>query len=136
VEWSVNPHLEWCPPGHGDLYTVLYGSGRLDTLLAAGIKYMFVSNADNLGATLDTDLLAYFASTNAPFMMECCTRTEADKKGGHLALRTSDGRLILRESAQCAKEDESSFQNVGLHKYFNTNNLWVRLDMLKQLMDR
>jgi len=54
AEWSINPHLEWCPPGHGDLYTALYGSGKLDALLADGIKYMFVSNSDNLGATLDT----------------------------------------------------------------------------------
>jgi UDP-N-acetylglucosamine pyrophosphorylase len=53
AEWSVNKHLEWCPPGHGDLYTALYGSGKLDELLADGVKYMFVSNSDNLGATLD-----------------------------------------------------------------------------------
>ncbi len=53
AEWSINRNLEWCPPGHGDLYTALYGSGKLDALLAAGIKYMFVSNSDNLGATLD-----------------------------------------------------------------------------------
>lgn len=51
--WPLNPHLEWCPPGHGDLYTALYGSGKLDALLADGVKYMFVSNSDNLGATLD-----------------------------------------------------------------------------------
>ncbi len=82
-----------------------------------------------------TDLLTYFASTNTPFLMECCERTEADKKGGHLGKRSADGQLILRESAQCAKEDSDSFQNVNLHKFFNTNNLWVRLDMLKQLMD-
>jgi UDP-N-acetylglucosamine pyrophosphorylase len=53
VEWKQNPHLEWCPPGHGDLYTALYGSGKLDELLAEGVIYMFVSNSDNLGATLD-----------------------------------------------------------------------------------
>jgi UDP-N-acetylglucosamine pyrophosphorylase len=51
--WAANPHLEWCPPGHGDLYTALYGSGKLQELLAEGVKYMFVSNSDNLGATLD-----------------------------------------------------------------------------------
>jgi UDP-N-acetylglucosamine pyrophosphorylase len=53
AEWTVNRNLEWCPPGHGDLYTALYGSGKLDSLLKDGIKYMFVSNSDNLGATLD-----------------------------------------------------------------------------------
>lgn len=136
AEWPVNPHLEWCPPGHGDLYTALYGSGKLDALLQRGIKYMFVSNSDNLGATLDVDLLAYFADSGKPFLMECCERTEADKKGGHLAVRVSDGRLVLRESAQCAKEDEAMFQDVSRHQFFNTNNLWVRLDMLKELMDR
>eukprot|EP00981_Chlorochromonas_danica_P008879 scaffold2324_cov163-Ochromonas_danica.AAC.19 len=135
VDWSINKHLEWCPPGHGDLYTALYGSGKLEALLQEGIKYMFVSNSDNLGATLDVDLLAYFASSNAPFLMECCLRSEADKKGGHLALRTADERLILRESAQCAKTDEGSFQDITRHRYFNTNNLWVRLDLLKDLME-
>ena len=53
VEWPTNKHLEWCPPGHGDLYTALYGSGKLRQLLDDGIKYMFVSNSDNLGGTLD-----------------------------------------------------------------------------------
>ena len=83
----------------------------------------------------ELDLLTYFASKDIPFLMECCRRTEADKKGGHLAVRTSDGQLILRESAQCAKEDEAAFQNVDKHQFFNTNNLWVRLDFLKKLMD-
>lgn len=88
------------------------------------------------GCLLCEDLLTYFAQKNMPFMMECCQRTEADKKGGHLALRTvPTPQLILRESAQCAKEDTDSFQDVSLHRFFNTNNLWVRLDMLKELMD-
>jgi hypothetical protein len=95
VEWSGNRQLEWCPPGHGDLYSALYGSGKLDALLAEGVKYMFVSNSDNLGATLDLDLLTYFAQSGMPFMMECCRRTEADKKGGHLALRSVRDSLSL-----------------------------------------
>jgi UDP-N-acetylglucosamine pyrophosphorylase len=55
---------------------------------------MFVSNSDNLGATLDLKILTHFATTDASFMMECCERTEADKKGGHLAIRNSDKHLI------------------------------------------
>lgn len=73
---------------------------------------MFVSNSDNLGATLDLALLTHFAESGSSFMMECAERTEADKKGGHLAVRAADGQLILRESAQCAKEDEAAFQDV------------------------
>lgn len=76
-------------------------------------------------------MLTYFAGNNIPFMMECCRRTEADKKGGHLAVRNADKHLILRESAQCDKADEKAFQDISVHQFFNTNNLWVRLDLLK-----
>eukprot|EP01082_Thalassiosira_pseudonana_P013199 g12575.t1 g12575 contig6:2182807-2183870(+) len=75
-----DPSNEWCPPGHGDLYAALIGSGRLAALLKSGYKYMFVSNSDNLGATLDLKILTHFADTNASFMMECCERTENDKR--------------------------------------------------------
>ena len=94
-----------------------------------------MSNSDNLGATLDLDLLTYFASCGAPFMMEVCRRTENDKKGGHLAVRNADKQLVLRESAQCADEDEKDFQNIDKHMYFNTNNLWLRLSALQKLID-
>ena len=136
VSWPAAPALEWCPPGHGDIYAALAGSGMLDALLGAGLKYMFVSNSDNLGATLDLDLLAHFAAEGAPFLMECAQRTAADKKGGHLAKRAGgDGGLLLRESAQCPKADEAAFQDVGRHKFFNTNNLWVNLPALKAKLD-
>eukprot|EP00550_Attheya_septentrionalis_P006652 CAMPEP_0198294146 /NCGR_PEP_ID=MMETSP1449-20131203/21071_1 /TAXON_ID=420275 /ORGANISM="Attheya septentrionalis, Strain CCMP2084" /LENGTH=1060 /DNA_ID=CAMNT_0043994017 /DNA_START=92 /DNA_END=3274 /DNA_ORIENTATION=+ len=131
-----DPSNEWCPPGHGDLYAALVGSGSLDSLLADGYKYMFVSNSDNLGATLDLKILTHFAGVDAPFMMECCERTENDKKGGHLAVRKEDGQLILRESAMCADEDEPAFQDITKHRFFNTNNLWVRLDKLKEIVDK
>jgi UDP-N-acetylglucosamine pyrophosphorylase len=133
VSWPANVELEWCPPGHGDLYPSLLGSGWLGRLLAAGVKYMFVSNSDNLGASLDLDLLGYFAASNQPFLMEVCERTASDKKGGHLARQ--DGKLLLRESAQCPEEDAASFQDIHKHRFFNTNNLWVRLDRLKELLD-
>jgi len=94
-----------------------------------------VSNSDNLGATLDPALLAYFAASGAPFMMECCERTANDKKGGHLAVRARDGQLVLREAAQCPAEDEAAFQDIARHKYFNTNNLWIDLDALKKMTD-
>ena len=121
VVWEKNKSSEWCPPGHGDLYAALSGSGWLDALLADGVKYAFVSNSDNLGAVLDAGLLRYFADTNKPFLMEATQRTEADKKGGHLAVRKEDGQLLLREVAQCPEEDIDEFQNIGKHSYFNTN---------------
>lgn len=131
--WPQHPELEWCPPGHGDLYPSLLGSGWLDRLLADGVKYLFVSNADNLGASLDLNLLAWFAASNRPFLMEVCERTPSDRKGGHLA--QSRGCLLLRESAQCPEADMPAFQDIQHHRFFNTNNLWVRLDHLKKLLD-
>ena len=135
ADWPANKDHEWCPPGHGDLYPAMLGTGTLDSLLAKGYKYMFVSNSDNLGATMDLKLLTWFAESKAPFAMECAQRTDADKKGGHLANDAVKGGLLLRESAQCPDEDEKEFQNVGKYKFFNTNNLWVDLAALKAAID-
>jgi UDP-N-acetylglucosamine pyrophosphorylase len=114
----------------------MLGSGALDRLLGKGFKYMFVSNSDNLGATMDLKLLSYFAKSGAPFMMEVANRTDADKKGGHLATMVEGGGLTLRESAQCPKEDEAAFQDTSKYTYFNTNNLWVDLVKLKETFDK
>lgn len=134
ASFPKNPELEWCPPGHGDLYPSLLGSGWLDRLLAEGVRYAFISNSDNLGAQLDLKLLNCFVQSDAPFMMEVTRRTEADKKGGHLASRKADGQLVLREVAQCPSEDLANFQDIDRHRYFNTNNLWLRLDALKDYL--
>jgi UTP--glucose-1-phosphate uridylyltransferase len=133
VDWAENPELEWCPPGHGDIYTALITSGMLSALLQKGYEYAFVSNADNLGAVVDYAILGYFVDSKIPFMMEVADRTEMDKKGGHLAQR-QNGQLILRESAQCPPENTSEFQNIQKYKYFNTNNLWFHLRTLYRQM--
>ena len=132
--WPDNPDLEWAPPGHGDLYPALVGSGMLETLLENGYRYAFVSNSDNLGAVLEPRILAWFAREEIPFLMEAADRTAADRKGGHLATRP-DGGLVLRESAQTPDEDTDSFQDVQRHRYFNTNTLWVNLQALADTLE-
>lgn len=133
--WPSDPSKVWCPPGHGDIYTALQTSGLLDQLLTAEIYYAFISNADNLGANLDLSVLGYFSEQDTSFMMEVADRTAADKKGGHLAQCVTGDGLILRESAQCHPDDSKSFQDFHKYKYFNTNNLWLRLDRLKDHLD-
>ncbi|VEI01867.1 UTP--glucose-1-phosphate uridylyltransferase [Acidipropionibacterium jensenii] len=135
VEWPADPSLEWCPPGHGDLYTALLGSGVLDKLLAKGFKYASVSNGDNLGAVPDARLAGWFAASGAPYAAELCRRTINDKKGGHLAVRKSDGQLILRDTAQTAPEEMSYFTDEFRHPYFHTNNLWFDLEALRRVLD-
>ncbi|MCW3158907.1 UTP--glucose-1-phosphate uridylyltransferase [Micropruina sonneratiae] len=135
VEWPDDPTLEWCPPGHGDVYTALVGSGVLDALLAAGMKYASISNGDNLGAAPDAELAGWFAGTGAPYAAEICPRTINDRKGGHLAIRKSDGQLILRDTAQTPADDMDYFTDEHRHPYFHTNNLWVDLEQLKAALE-
>jgi UTP--glucose-1-phosphate uridylyltransferase len=135
VRWPSDPALAWCPPGHGDLYTALRASGTLTTLTSAGYRYAFVSNGDNLGAVADPRVAGWFASSGAPFAIEACRRTASDRKGGHPAVRKSDGRLVLRESAQTRPEDEAAFGDIDRHRYFGTNNLWLDLRALSAALD-
>jgi UTP--glucose-1-phosphate uridylyltransferase len=135
VEWPADPELEWTPPGHGDIYTALVASGTLDALREQGYRHAFISNADNLGAVPDGRIAAWMAEHGVPFGMEVSRRTRSDRKGGHLAVRTSDGRLILRDNAQVAKADTAAFQDINRHKTFSTNNLWINLDRLAELME-
>jgi UTP--glucose-1-phosphate uridylyltransferase len=135
VEWPEDPSLEWCPPGHGDLYTALLTSGMLERLLDAGYRYAFVSNSDNLGAVLEPRILAWIAREEIPFAMEVTDRTEADRKGGHIARRAGGtGSYLLRETAQTPEEDLEALQDISRHRYVNTNNLWVDLRALKRVL--
>jgi len=134
AEWPADPELEWAPPGHGDIYVALQASGMLQSLLDDGYEAAFVSNSDNLGAVLDPKLAAAFLDSRAPFLMEVVPRTKADRKGGHLARRREDGRLVLRETAQTPEEDREALQDVGRHRYGNTNNLWVNLVALDRVL--
>jgi UTP--glucose-1-phosphate uridylyltransferase len=134
VEWSDDPSLEWCPPGHGDLYTALLASGVLKSLLDAGYRYASVSNSDNLGAAPNAEIAGWFAASGAPYAAELSRRTKADLKGGHLAIRKSDGRLILRDTAQTPDEEMHHFTDEHRHPYFHTNNLWFDLQVLHQTL--
>jgi len=132
---AENPELDWCPPGHGDVFTALATTGLLDQLLKKSINYAFISNADNLGAVFDAEILGYIVENNINFLMEAADRTDADRKGGHLC-RLKNGRLALRESAQCPDDELKEFQDIELYRYFNTNTVWVHLPSLKRLLDQ
>jgi UTP--glucose-1-phosphate uridylyltransferase len=128
VRWPADPELEWCPPGHGDIYTALAASGTLDALLGAGLHYAFVSNSDNLGALADVRIAAWLATEQVPFALEAVRGTPADRKGGHLA--RYQGRVVLRETAQ-VPDGDTSFTDVERWRWYNTNNIWLDLRALK-----
>ncbi|MGC3994320.1 MAG: UTP--glucose-1-phosphate uridylyltransferase [Propionicimonas sp.] len=134
VAWPDDPTLEWCPPGHGDLYPALWGTGLIDALIAAGFRYASVANGDNLGAAPNATLAGWFAASGAPYAAEVCPRTVNDRKGGHLAIRISDGQLILRDTAQTAPEEMHYFTDEHRHPYFHANNLWLDLVQVRDIL--
>ena len=135
ASYPKNPDLEWCPPGHGDLYTALRGTGLLQQLLDAGYRHVFVSNSDNLGAVPDARVAGWFAGTGAPFAIEAVRRTPSDRKGGHFARRRSDGRIVLRESAQTLESDRRALADLDRHRFTSTNNLWFDLRAMTETLD-
>jgi len=83
---SNNSDLEaWYPPGHGDIYESLHNSGLLKMFIDEGKEYMFVSNSDNLGATVDLNILDFLLNPpnenkSPEFVMEVTDKTRADVK--------------------------------------------------------
>ncbi|MFD2795280.1 UTP--glucose-1-phosphate uridylyltransferase [Promicromonospora vindobonensis] len=136
VTWEQDPDLEWCPPGHGDLYPALHASGVVVALLEAGFRYMCVSNSDNLGATPDATIAGWFAASGAPYAAELCRKTPADVKGGQLVVRKADGRIVQRETAQTHPDDVTASLDATRHPFFHTNNLWFDLEALAAELER
>ncbi|KAI8636906.1 UTP--glucose-1-phosphate uridylyltransferase family [Parasitella parasitica] len=129
----ASPIEQWYPPGHGDLYESIYNSGLLDQLIDQGKEYLFVSNVDNLGATVDFNILHHMVESDAEFIMEVTDKTKADIKGGTLV--DDGGHIRLLEIAQVPDEHIEDFKSVKKFKIFNTNNLWVNLKAIKRVMD-
>ncbi|CAH0550129.1 unnamed protein product [Brassicogethes aeneus] len=136
---DVQSNLEaWTPPGHGDFYVSFKNSGLLEKFISEQKEYCFVSNIDNLGATVDINIANYLmnpckSTPTHEFIMEFTDKTRADVKGGTL-IKYED-KLRILEIAQVPKDHVEDFKSVKLFKYFNTNNLWLKLDALKRVMD-
>ncbi len=135
VSWSKDPSMEWCPPGHGDIYTAMTATGLIGKLIDAGYRQIFISNADNLGAVPDPKLAGWFAGSGSPFAIEAVRRTASDRKGGHFATRKRDGRIVLRETAQTLAADKAALGDLDRHKFMSTNNIWINLVALRDELD-
>jgi UTP--glucose-1-phosphate uridylyltransferase len=135
---TQDPKEAWCPPGHGDIYLALKGTGILQNLLDQGFEYAFLSNGDNLGATIEPHILQYVAEEGLEFAMEMTPKTLADTKGGAIYRKMVNGKfqgLELLETAQVPKENEPEFSGMGKFRTFSTNNLWINLRALARKME-
>ncbi len=124
----------WAPPGHGNIYDALCSSGLLECLLGAGVRWAFVSNADNLGASPHPGILGFVAERGIEFVMEVTPKTPADVKGGTLVRRGR--RLELLEIAQVPPEHVEEFLDLDAFPVFNTNNLWFDLEALRDRVEQ
>ncbi|MCJ1442914.1 MAG: UTP-glucose-1-phosphate uridylyltransferase [Stictis urceolatum] len=124
---------DWYPPGHGDVFESLYNSGTLDQLIDRGVEYIFLSNADNLGAVVDLRILQHMVESQAEYIMELTDKTKADVKGGTII--DYEGQARLLEIAQVQKEHVNEFKSIKKFKYFNTNNIWLNLKAIKRVVE-
>ena len=123
----------WYPPGHGDFYQSFYNSGVLDELVEQGRTICFMSNIDNMGATVDLGILKECTKDGPEFFMEVTEKTRADVKGGTLI--NFEGKLRLLEAAQVPSLHVEDFKSVKKFNVFNTNNLWINLPAIKRIIE-
>jgi UTP--glucose-1-phosphate uridylyltransferase len=126
----------WYPPGHGNFYESFYNSGLLDKFIKDGKEYLFLSNIDNLGATVDPTILNYIATDpkQPELVMEVTDKTKADVKGGTLI--RYENRLMLLEIAQVPKDYTDEFKSISKFRIFNTNSVWAKLEAVKRVVEK
>ncbi len=126
---GVDPFF-YNPPGHGSVYYDLYHSGLLTQFVRQGLDYLFISNADNLAATCDPKIAAYMSRSGCPFLIELTPKRASDVKGGTVV--SSNGQLTLWEIAQV---DDSRLDLFQSQPVFNTNNIWVHIPTLIDVIE-
>ncbi|XP_004525567.1 UTP--glucose-1-phosphate uridylyltransferase isoform X2 [Ceratitis capitata] len=137
-DFDVDKNIDaWYPPGHGDFYDTFRNSGLLKKFIDEGREYCFLSNIDNLGATVDLAILNKLVGEErsaqpVEFVMEVTDKTRADVKGGTLI--NFENKLRLLEIAQVPKEHVDDFKSVKTFKFFNTNNIWAKLDAIDRVL--
>jgi UTP--glucose-1-phosphate uridylyltransferase len=110
--------------GHGDLVDALRRSGKLSPFVAGGGKYVWITNVDNLGASIDPVVLGHFvaqAATGVALQCEVC-RKEGDKGGIPVH---AEGKLQVLEEFRLPPEFDPTTVHV-----FNTNTFLVQAESL------
>ncbi len=137
--WPADPPLEWSAAGDGALFSALADSGLLESLLSQECRYMLVADAENLAATLDLQLLSWFAASGAPMALEVCDATPSDAIGcGVLAsdaAHDGGGGLLLRHPLQAPVGPHGQPASRFEARHVSTNSLWLDLRALRAALD-
>jgi UTP--glucose-1-phosphate uridylyltransferase len=110
--------------GHGDLVDALRRAKLLDGFLASGGKYVWITNIDNLGASIDEAVLGRFIeATERGIDVQCEVCPKAGDKGG-IPVR-AEGKVQVLEEFRLPPGFDPSTVDV-----FNTNTFLVRAEPL------
>jgi len=107
--------------GHGDLVDALRRSGLLDAFRARGGKYVWITNIDNLGASIDEAYLGQLIASGADCQSEVCPKG-GDKGGIPVHV---DGKLQVLEEFRLPPTFDPATVDV-----FNCNTFLVSAEKL------
>jgi len=146
VTWSVaakKPVTEggtenWYPPGSGDVFESFHKSGLLEQFIKQGKEYVFISNVENLGAIVGRDnyrVLNEVKSTRMDFFLEVTERKANDFRGGILVHDQTANKPYVVQMSQIPKNKRFIF-SPKVFTYWNTNNIWVNMEALAELIKK
>lgn len=101
-------------PGHGDLPMALRRAGALAQFRNAGGELLYMSNVDNLGATLDPAVIGFHLEAGQPVTAEVVDKLPGDKGGAPARV---DGDLQIVEAFRFPEHFDQDDISV-----FNTNS--------------
>lgn len=120
AQGEVSPYA----PGHGDLPFALKRSGTLKAMREQGVKYIYMSNVDNLAATLDPAIIGAHIESGCAISVEAADKVKGDKGGAPARV---DGVLQVVEGFRFPKDFDQDAIPV-----FNTNSFVINVDALER----
>jgi len=117
---GADGQLSFAPSGHGDFFRALRESGTAAELRKRGVRHVFFSNVDNMGATLDPIIVGIHVKHAKEMTVEVTPR--ANSNG---TLDTGAAPVRIGDHLQLIEHVDSK-----KHAYINTNNLAFSLAAL------
>lgn len=117
---DAQDNLSWAPCGHGDFVYLI--QSYLATAHIPNVRYMQFANIDNLGATLDVQILGAHILSGQGRTVELVEKQAGDVGG--LPCYVNGTLMIVEQMKLPAQFDQATVP------WFNTNTFWFTLDAL------
>jgi UTP--glucose-1-phosphate uridylyltransferase len=114
--------MSFAPSGHGDFFRAFKEGGTAQELWRRGVRHVFFSNVDNMGATLDPLVVGLHVKQGKEMTVEVTPRANAQG-----ALDTGAAPVRIGDHLQLIEHVDSK-----KHPLISTNNLAFKLESLIQ----